>query len=519
MQYLKKYYFLFLILTFATIILSINLNKPFYGHHDWNAAWYSTFARNFVNYGFLTTKFGSVMSGGPTEPNDFTYFTHYPPMLPVLIGISFKIFGVHEWSARIIPLIFSLWTITMVYILGLRFFGKQVAILAAAISGVLPIVIYFGKMPVQEVLTIAPVLLSVLFYFDFFKKPTTRNLFKLAASLIFSHLINWPGYYVTPLFFIHYILLAPTKNRLPRPKGQGLLFLAQNSLHIRNKFSNFFAQNRLRTAIIFPAISLCMFALHALHLAILTGNPLGGGMIDVLLFRLNLSEKPLDFTTFNFLKQQFFLIIAYFTKPIIFLSSITILWIISNVKKWKKSLQIQLFIILGVFGILHNLIFRNMAFIHDYMIIYLWPFIALSSSFGLFQIVKKFKIKSQSMIAVFCLILFFMMFLQSRNFVSALLGSSGFKDGYDLGILINEETNLYDKVLVLSPEFHRYFDVFVNYYAARNIDFEIPSAEEIKNYNLIIAIPSRDTPQSIIDVLQKEYKATTINQFIVYTTR
>lgn len=493
MQYLKKYYFLLLILIFTTIILSTNLNKPFYGHHDWNAAWYSTFARNFTNYGFLTTKLGSVMSGGPIKPSDFTYFTHYPPMLPVLIGISFKIFGIHEWSARIVPLIFSLWSVTMIYILGLRFFGKQVAILAAAISSIFPIVIYFGKMPVQEVLTIAPVLLSILFYLDFFKKPTLKNLFKLTASLIFSHLINWPGYYVTPLFFIHYILLAPTKNKI-------------------------------KTAIIFPVISLCMFALHALHLAMLTGNPLGGGMIDVLLFRLNLSEKPLEFTTFNFLKQQFFLIIAYFTKPIIFLSSITILWIISNVKKWKKSVQIQLLIMLGVFGIMHNLIFRNMAFIHDYMIIYLWPFIALSSSFGLFQIVKKFKIKSQAITMAFCLILFIMMFLQSRNFVSALLGSSGFKEGYDLGILINERTNLYDKVLVLSPEFYRYFDVFVNYYAARNIDFEIPSAEKMsdesffKNFNLIIAIPSRDTPQNIIDILQKEYKATTINQFIVYSS-
>ena len=487
----KKHYFLILVLIFASIVLSINLNKPFFGHHDWNGAWYSSFARNFINYGFIETKFGSVMNTGITEPKNFKYFTHYPPMLPILIAISFKFFGIHEWSARIVPLIFSLWTITMIYILAHKFFNKKTAILSSAISACLPIVIYFGKMPVQEVLVIAPVLLTVLFYFDFFEKPTSKNLIKLIASLVFSHLINWPGYYVTPLFFSHYLFLSSHKKKL-------------------------------RTALIFPTVSLFMFTLQSIHTAILTGNPLGGGMIDVLLFRLNLSEKPLEYTTLNFLKQQSHLITAYFTKPVITLSTVSVLMMIAKVKEWKKSLQIQLLLILGIFGVTHNLVFKNMAFIHDYMIIYLWPFFAIAASNGFFQIIDKLKIKSLAITSILAVAITITMFLQSHNFISALLRSNGFQEGYDLGVILKERTATNDSVIILSEDFHKYFDVFMNYYSQRNITYQIPQDKKElhdtieKGVRLVVAIPSRDTPQYLVDVLQSEYKVTTIGKFVIF---
>src|SRR3990167_9954716 len=93
---LKENFFVITILVLAAALLSVNLDKPFIGHHDWNGAWYSNFARNFMRYGLWQTKFGQVMNYDLISPNEFQYFTHYPPLLPIFMYISFKIFGVHE---------------------------------------------------------------------------------------------------------------------------------------------------------------------------------------------------------------------------------------------------------------------------------------------------------------------------------------------------------------------------------------------------------------------------------------
>lgn len=493
MTFLKKYYLLFLILIFSSILISTNLNKPFFGHHDWNSAWYSHIARNFLKYGFLQTKFGSVMNLEYTTPENFQFSTHYPPVLPIALALSFKFFGIHEWTARIIPLLFSLGTITAIYFLGVKFFNKKTAVLASIFSTLMPLVVYFGKMPVQEVLTLAPVLLSVIFYFEFFQKPRRKNLLKVIASLVFSHLINWPGYYVTPLFFLHFLLFSKTKNKL--------LF-----------------------ASIFPMVSLSMFVLHALHLLILTKDPLGGGMIKILLFRLNLSEKSLGYSNLGYLNNQFHLILTYFTKPIVFLAAVTVVWMLKNYSKWKTSSQIQLLIILGIFGIVHNLVFRNMGFIHDYMIIYMWPFFALSAAWGFFLLLDKLNLKSKSKAIILATIVCILIIFPSRKFVAALQNSQNFKVGYDLGILIKERTNQKDNVLVLSPDFGTYYNVYANFYSDRNIIFNIPTENILQiaksgDYKLIIAIPNRDTPKSQLEALQKNYKETKIGEFNIFNIK
>ena len=107
--------------------------------------------------------------------------------------------------------------------------------------------------------------------------------------------------------------------------------------------------------------------------------------------------------------------------------------------------------------------------------------------------------------------------VERKSFKSALLLSNGFTDGVSLGKIINQRTQSGDKVLVLSPDFKRYFEVFTGYYADRQIDYEIISEKNFpQEYKVIVAIPSRDTPKVLIDILQQHYKMTKIDQFIVF---
>ncbi len=213
----------------------------------------------------------------------------------------------------------------------------------------------------------------------------------------------------------------------------------------------------------------------------------------------------------------------YFTRPVILLSLISFIWVFFRIKKRKNTRVVQLLVILLVFGITHNLVFRNMAYIHDYMIIYLTPFLALSSSFVFFMILEKIKLPQNYLFFAASLLLI-LVARERITFTKTLINSSGFAEGVELGKIINQNTFSKERVLVLSPDFKNYFEVFTGYYASREIDYILPQNSDLKNtdflsrYGLIVAIPSRDTAQHLIDILQKRFKTTTINKFIIAKT-
>lgn len=481
------------ILIFTTILLSINISKPFYGHHDWNGAHYSNIARNLVKYGLLETKFGSVTNSGIVEKENFLYFTHYPPILPISLYIAFIIFGVSEASARLVPIAFTILSIFSVYVLTKNYFDKKTAILASFIYSIFPITIYFGKMPVQEVLVIPFVVFSIFFYFNFFKNPNKSNFLKIFIFLALSHLTNWPGYYVTPLFFLHFLLFAKVKN----------------------KFA---------VASTFPFFSVFMFSVHAFHAYILTGEFLGGGLLDAALFRLNLSSSPANYSTLNFLINQLRMLVIYFTRPALVLSGVLLISLFFNISKIKKDIPLQIIAMLGIFGITHNVVFRNMAFIHDYMIIYLSPFFAISASYSFFQIASKFKKIGRYKIGLASLLLI-IIFSERLNYLKTLINSDRFNDGYFLGKVINERTNEMDKILLASPDFKMHYEVFTNYYSDREIEYSLPTQKQleepqlIEKYNLVVVIPTRDNSQYLAEYLENKYKKTNVSEFLIYETK
>lgn len=485
----KKNYPLVLILFLYTVLVFPTMSKPFYGHHDWNGAWYSNMARNILRYSITETKLGSVMNSGSAEPKNFQYFTHYPPLLPIFLSAAFFLFGQSESIARLVPLIFTLFAITMVYKLGTKFMSKNAGLLGALIYSVFPITLYFGKMPVQEVLVIGPVLLSIYLYFNFFEKSTRTNFLKLLASLIFSHLINWPGYYVTPLFFLHYLTFSKKHN--------------------------------IKIALIFPTLSVSMFALHTLYTFVLTRDLLGGGLIDALLYRLNVTNQLIGFSPFNFLNQQAHLLVIYYTLSALTLCAVGLIFILLDLKNRHISKTIQLLVILGVFGITHNAVFQNMAFIHDYMIIYLTPFIALLTSYAFFHLVTYFKLL-KTLALPLALVLVLAISTERYQFTKTIINSRSFYEGYDLGNLIKANTSPQDKIIVLSPGFQSNFDVFVGYYSDRNVTYDPLSSQQIQNfasqnkYQLYVAIPARDTSVASIIELQKHFNETIIGDYFLY---
>src|SRR5688572_21712844 len=89
--------------------------EPWVGSHNaWGGAFYGNVARNFVRYGYLQTEFAPVVSTGLVDPSQFEVYYHHPVLSMWLTGLSFHAFGIHEWSARLAPLVFGLLTIALV---------------------------------------------------------------------------------------------------------------------------------------------------------------------------------------------------------------------------------------------------------------------------------------------------------------------------------------------------------------------------------------------------------------------
>ena len=70
MENLSKY-IIYLVILLAFFLLLPKIDKPFFGHHDWNGVFYSNIARNYLRYGYLKTKFGEVTNYGRVEAEDF----------------------------------------------------------------------------------------------------------------------------------------------------------------------------------------------------------------------------------------------------------------------------------------------------------------------------------------------------------------------------------------------------------------------------------------------------------------
>src|SRR5947209_609404 len=101
------------------------LTDPYpYGMHGTNAGYMSLSARNWVRHGLGNLKFYQIVDGGPLVSGSRIY-THHPPLIPLLIWFWFKIGGsFSEWCSRLVPVIFSLSALVLLYIIVRRVWNE-----------------------------------------------------------------------------------------------------------------------------------------------------------------------------------------------------------------------------------------------------------------------------------------------------------------------------------------------------------------------------------------------------------
>lgn len=319
---------LLVLLIIGALVLSYKIDKPFWGHHDWNGVYWGAVARNYVRYGLLETKFAMVGGNGVLPINQLGYSFHYPPLFPLIWALFFKLFGVSEWSSRLMSISFSLGSLTVFYLLIKKYFDVKTAIISSFFWIVTPMFIYFGKMPVHEIPLMFFVLLAFYFYLS--------GRFKLLLiATITAGLITWPGYFIIPAITVHCTLFKKDRTL---------------------KFDQI---------LILWATSFILFALFLCDNYLVTGSVIGGGLKEVFLLRVG-GVSPFIYigTLLRWSWTYYFLLVP--------------LSVIGLLRTRSKILILFL-----TYALIYPIVFRDASFRHDYLLIYFWPFLALAGTLAL----------------------------------------------------------------------------------------------------------------------------------------
>lgn len=449
-----------LLFLIAIVITGQNLAKPFWGEHDWNGARYGNIARNYLRYSLVATKLGQVENSGRVSSSEFEYYTHYPPLLPLLITASYKIFGVYEWSTRLIPTIATSASLVFIFLIGSHIWDIKRGMLASLLAMITPMSLYFGKNPVHEPMVLLFILLSFWGYLK--SGQSKQKIYKVVFTLglILAELTAWAGYFLIPSITVVLIL---------RKDKDGL-----------------------KKIIPYWILSASLFSAHFIHIAILTGSVSGGSLFESLMQRTGIS-KDIQPEGFNLLGYLLKLRLWFSTLFTITLTLLAILWMV--VRKIGLRNNDWPIAVLGILGFMYAIVFTNSVFIHNYLIFYFLPFLSLAGSAA---IVYLMNLKFVYFKGKFLPILFLMtIFLERRSFVNALNASDPDKLAVNVGKAINAQTLPADIVLVLPTKFSYSAENFLKFYSDRRLIF----ADTKKlDYDYIVKV---NTEQSTFQISKK----------------
>lgn len=420
-------------------VLTRNIEKPFIGIHDHNGARLGNIAKNYLKYGW-ETRLGQVEQ--KNLDGSFDYYTHYPFLATLSIAGSYKIFGISEAATRIVPALVTSLTVAILFLIGFLLFEWKVGFFSCLLALATPMVRYFGKNPVHEPFV---TFFATIVFLGLALLIKTRRM-KVGHTLVFggsvlSALSGWGGFFVLPA-----VVLVFWQLRLKK--------------HI----------------VLYLVLMLGLFLGHFVFVRYLTGSFAGGGLDTIFLYRS--SQTLNEVGVVQLLLQLRLWASSLFTNTLLLL---VLIWVFFFIKNRQHR---ELFLGMLAFGATYPLIFSNAAYIHNYFIFGLLPFIALSGSFLIFRILQKTNPALSFFVPA---ALLFLVFLEKNSLVNTFEASRTEDLAYRIGLSIKEETGENDVILISPKTFFFSRKPFLSYYGERTI--VVDEASSNYTWKLIVNEP------------------------------
>lgn len=338
--------------------LLVRLDAPWWGLGDENGAWISAVVRSYQLYGAAELKFLQVKNLGPASPETYEIYTHHPPLVSWTAALGAALFGFHEASLRFVTACATLLSAAAFYALCRRLSGQRQALWALGFYAFTPMMLYYGRMPDHEALSLLFALMFLAALVRWLRRPGRSQWIGLALLAWLTAWTAWGG-----LFFV----------------GAGLAW-------------GFARHPALRR----PALALAL-AMAAAVLILLAYYQLAwpgtlDDLIAVFFHRVSSqsgSRGTEDFTWIEYLVRQVGHILPLMTPSLLILAGAGLVDLLrrspqaeSEYPEARVTLAKGMALVLFGAALAYLLAFRNASYIHDYYKIYLSPALAFAASFA-----------------------------------------------------------------------------------------------------------------------------------------
>jgi hypothetical protein len=333
----------------ASLYLIKDMSEPWLGAYEsGDGALYSAIAHNYLSYGILNMRFGQAINLAPdANLTELKFYQHHPPLFPLSVAASFALFGESEASARLVPILFTVASIILVYLLGRKIYGNSLAVIMAFIFTTFPAVLYFGRKLGYEAQTMFLILLSVWFYLRFLEHPNAWLLAALFLAIGAGLLADWPAYFLVPCLSFHYWKIGKPDRPFRKSLSFGIPLFA----------ALIFLLFVLQSYLVDPASVRDMIGQGLVYAGLMPGNSA---------WALQYSEAKVSFTAIQFITRLGERMDLLFAYPVILLalSGMPVLLRSDGLKRWVPC---ALFFV----SVIYCALFFRSTYIHMWWIYYM----------------------------------------------------------------------------------------------------------------------------------------------------
>lgn len=164
MKKLKQILIIVFIFSLTFIVRLYKLNNPVADWHSWRQADTAAVARNFFKTGInlLYPQSDSLLALNPKNlPNPNRYFINEFPFYNALVAILYRQFGVHEYLARLISIVFASLGAVFLWLLTNRLYGAKIGLTAALFYALNPYNVYYGRVIMPDPIFVSLSIISL----------------------------------------------------------------------------------------------------------------------------------------------------------------------------------------------------------------------------------------------------------------------------------------------------------------------------------------------------------------------
>lgn len=208
---------LVLILAPAIYVRCYEIDRPWVSVRDRGSAHAALEARNYLRYGYLETRLGAVDYATEGTQRKFHYYLNHSPLRPLVLSVSFLLLGVHEWSARLTGLVFSVLSVLLLWQIGKEVYDRKTGLISALFLAFMPGMIFYGVVNFFEVFTGFGVLLVLYGYLLWVRRRKFSFFILALIGVLWGGISDWPFFFLLPGLALPHLLSRERREMRLKP--------------------------------------------------------------------------------------------------------------------------------------------------------------------------------------------------------------------------------------------------------------------------------------------------------------